>query len=362
MARRATTTSTWTSPFYQDNKIELNIGVAATAIDRAAHQVELADGRRLGYEKLLLATGGAPIRLPLPGADLAGVMTLRTIEDSEAIRAAAAGEATAAARRAVVLGGSFIGSEVAASLAQMGMQVTMVFPEARLLERLGPPELSAALAARFAEHGVTILSGALPAQLQGAGRGRTSGPCWTAGCWPAELVVMGVGIRLNTALAKAAGLALGERDAVLVDENLVSSDPDILAAGDIAAWPDPLGEGRLRVEHWDVARRQGTRAGGNMAGEARPYTALPYFFSDLFDLSLEVWGEPTGGDDHRPRRTASTRFTLFASCGQADLGGGCRRARARPQRRCGLVEARTPTTRGRRPDREKVDLQASRVE
>ncbi len=181
------------------------------------------------------------------------------------------------------------------------MQVTMVFPEARLLERLGPPELSAALAARFAEHGVTILSGALPAQLQGAGRVERV-TLLDGRVLPAELVGMGVGIRLNTALAKAAGLALGERDAVLVDENLVSSDPDILAAGDIAAWPDPLGEGRLRVEHWDVARRQGTRAGGNMAGEARPYTRCPSF-SRPVRSSLRCGAIPPAGDDLRPRRT-----------------------------------------------------------
>jgi len=107
--------------------------------------------------------------------------------------------------------------------------------------------------------------------------------------------VMGVGIRLNTALAREAGLEMGDRDAVVVDERLRTSDPDIYAAGDIAAWPDPT-FGRLRVEHWDVARAQGLRAGRNMAGEERAYTTLPYFFSDLYDLSFEVWGDLTRWD------------------------------------------------------------------
>jgi 3-phenylpropionate/trans-cinnamate dioxygenase ferredoxin reductase subunit len=276
--------------YYAQNQIDLLRGTRATQIDRAAHSVTLDDGRALGYEKLLLATGGHAWRLPIPGSDLPGVYTLRTIEDSDAIRQAAAD-----GKRALVLGGSFIGSEVAASLAQLGAHVTMVFPESRLLERVVPEELSAALQDKYASHGVHILTRTTPQRLEGhenVGRAVLD----NGEALDVDLVVMGVGIRLNTELARDAGLEMGERGAVVVDEFLRTSDPDIYAAGDIAAWPDPTYGKRLRVEHWDVARQQGMRVGRNMAGEEKPYDQLPYFFSDLFDLSLEVWGDLTAWD------------------------------------------------------------------
>jgi 3-phenylpropionate/trans-cinnamate dioxygenase ferredoxin reductase subunit len=273
--------------YYTENQIDLLRGTRATQIDRAAHSVTLDDGRALGYGKLLLATGGHAWRLPISGSDLPGVYTLRTIEDSNAIRQAAAG-----GKRALVLGGSFIGSEVAASLAQLGAHVTMVFPESRLLERIVPEELSTFLHDKYASHGVHILTRTTPQQLEGnASVGRAVLDNGEA--IDVDLVAMGVGIRLNTELAQAAGLEMGERGEVLVDEFLRTSDLDIYAAGDIAAWPDPTYGKRLRVEHWDVAFRQGMRAGRNMAGEEEPYRTLPYFFSDIFDLSLEVWGDLT---------------------------------------------------------------------
>ena len=234
--------------YYAQNQIDLLQGVRVTQIDRAAHNVTLDDGRTLGYEKLLLATGGHAWRLPIPGSDLSGVYTLRTIEDSDAIRRAAAG-----GKRALVLGGSFIGSEVAASLAQLGAQVTMVFPEARLLERVVPEELSSHLLDLYAAHGVHILSRTKPQRLEGntsVGRAVLD----NAETLDVDLVVMGVGIRLNTALAQEAGLEMGERGAVVVDETLRTSDPDIYAAGDIAAWPDPTYGKRLRVDELEDLR------------------------------------------------------------------------------------------------------------
>jgi NADPH-dependent 2,4-dienoyl-CoA reductase/sulfur reductase-like enzyme len=155
--------------------------------------------------------------------------------------------------------------------------------------------LSAYLGATYAEHGVRILPGTVAERLEGDGvlaRAVLS----SGATLDVDLAVMGVGIRLNTELARDAGLEMGERGAVLVDETLRTSDPDIYAAGDIAAWPDPTFNKRLRVEHWDVAFRQGLRAGRNMAGAVRPYTTLPYFFSDLFDLSYEAWGELSAWD------------------------------------------------------------------
>ena len=293
--------------YYEQNQIDLLSEVVATSVDRVAHQVTLDDGRMLGYEKLLLATGGRAWRLPLPGADLPGVHTLRTIENSDAIRGAV-GTGT----RALVLGGSFIGSEVAASLAQLGAQVTMVFPESRLQERVATEELSAFLGALYAEHGVRILSGTKPERLEGTDRVERA-VLENGETLHVDLVVMGVGIRLNTALAEEAGLEMWQQSAVWVDEQLRTSDPDIYAAGDIAAWPDPTFEKRLRVEHWDVAFRQGMRAGRNMAGEDKAYTTLPYFFSDLFDLSFDVWGDLTAWDQTVLRGTLPT---------PADAGAG----------------------------------------
>jgi 3-phenylpropionate/trans-cinnamate dioxygenase ferredoxin reductase subunit len=290
--------------YYAQNQIDLLTGVRVTQIDRRAHSLLLDDGRTLGYEKLLLATGGHAWRLPIPGSDLSGVYTLRTIEDSDAIRQAATG-----GKRALVLGGSFIGSEVASSLAQLGAHVTMVFPEARLLERVVPEELSSHLHDLYASHGVHILSRTKPQRLEGnASVGRVlldSGESVDV-----DMVVMGVGIRLDTVLAQEAGLDMGEQGAILVDETLRTSDPDIYAAGDIAAWPDPTYGKRLRVEHWDVAWRQGMRVGRNMAGEIKPYRTLPYFFSDLFDLSLEVWGDLTAWSRMKPPGRTVRRGTI----------------------------------------------------
>jgi 3-phenylpropionate/trans-cinnamate dioxygenase ferredoxin reductase component len=284
--------------YYGAHDIEIMAGTTVARIDRGDHTVTLEGGRVVGYERLLLATGGSAIRLPLPGADLPGVHVLRTIEDSDRIR-----EDASNARRMLIIGGSFIGSEVSSSLSQRGVEGAMVFLEDRLLERVVPKSLSHHLTHMYAEHGVRVLPGVKPVRLEGEGRVQRA-VLDNGETLDVDMVVMGVGIRLNTGLARDAGLELGDRDAVIVDAYLRTSDPDIYAAGDIAAWPDPtLGSGsaassgrRLRVEHWDVARAQGLRAGRNMAGEERAYTTLPYFFSDLYDLSFEVWGNLEGWD------------------------------------------------------------------
>jgi 3-phenylpropionate/trans-cinnamate dioxygenase ferredoxin reductase component len=271
--------------YYQSQHIALLMGTRALVLDRANRTVSLDNGQTLRYDRLLLATGGRAWRLPLPGNDLDQVFTLRTVEDSQRIR-----DAGGKGRRALVLGGSFIGSEVAMSLAQLGTHVTMAFPEARLMARIAPPEFSAWLESMYREQGVRVLTGTTAERLEGDGQVARA-VLDNGETLDVDLVVMGVGIRLNTGLAQEAGLALGEADAVLVDEYLRTSDANIYAAGDIAAWPDQVFDKRLRVEHWDVAQNQGIRAGRNMAGDRAPYTVMPYFFSDLFDLSLEVWGD-----------------------------------------------------------------------
>jgi 3-phenylpropionate/trans-cinnamate dioxygenase ferredoxin reductase subunit len=281
--------------YYRQNNIEIIGGTRVVKLNPHARSVLLDDGRMLGYERLLLATGGYAWRLPIPGNDLPGVFALRTIENADGIR-----QIARPGMQALVVGGSFIGSEVASSLAQLGLAVTMVFPEARLLERMVPQELDAFLHAKYEANGVRILAGISLQRLDGSGQVKwallgNGEPPYSA-LLEVDLVVMGVGIRLNTELARDAGLELDEKGAVSVDEYLRTSAPDVYAAGDIAAWPDPTFGRRLRVEHWDVARQQGLRAGRNMAGEAKRYTALPHFFSDLFDLSFEVWGDLTAWD------------------------------------------------------------------
>jgi 3-phenylpropionate/trans-cinnamate dioxygenase ferredoxin reductase subunit len=299
-----------TGDFYAQNDVTLIQGVRAAGIDPAAHQVRLEDGRVLEYDKLLLATGARARRLPLPGSDLPGVYTLRTIEDSDAIRRAAQAAAQKGGR-ALVLGGSFIGSEVAASLSQLGLAATVVFPESRLLEAVAPEELSAHLALLYEQHGVDIWPGVRPLRLEGAERVERA-HLTDGRALDVDMVVMGVGVELNTELARDVGLDMWPGGGVVVDEFLRTSIPDIYAAGDIAAWPDPTFGRRLRVEHWDVAYRQGMHAGRSMAGEDKPYATLPYFFSDLFDFSFEVWGIASGWDQVVRRGTiGSGRFAFY---------------------------------------------------
>jgi 3-phenylpropionate/trans-cinnamate dioxygenase ferredoxin reductase subunit len=276
--------------YYPQQGIELLRGARAEEVEPDRRRVTLSDGRVFAYEKLLLATGGRARRLPVPGCGLPGVFTLRTIEDADGIRRAARAGASA-----LVVGGSFIGTEVASSLAGLGVTVTMVFMENRLLELVAPPQLSAFLRGKYEEHGVRVLPGTKPTSVEGNGLAARvqldSGESVKV-----DLVVLGVGIEPESGLARGAGLELGPRGGVSVDEYLRTSSPAIYAAGDIAAWPRPSSGTRRRVAHWDVARQQGLRAGRNMAGDEEAYTALPYFFSDLFDLSFQVWGDLASWD------------------------------------------------------------------
>jgi 3-phenylpropionate/trans-cinnamate dioxygenase ferredoxin reductase component len=291
---------------YTERHAVLLTGVRATAVDREVRTVALSDGHVLEYERLLLATGGRARRLPLPRVDLNGIFTLRTIEDARRIR-----EMAGPGKQALVLGGSFIGSETAAALTVLGAEVTMAFPEGRLLERVVPQEMSAWLQQYYASKGVRILAGITPQRF--IGESLVTQVELSNGTMPrCELVVMGVGIDLNTELAQGAGLDTRAGDAaLLVNAHLQTSDPHIYAAGDIAAWPDPTFERRLRVEHWDVARAQGLQAGRNMAGAGESYDVLPYFFSDLFDLSFEVWGNLDAWDRTVRRGQLETRSFAY---------------------------------------------------
>jgi len=275
---------------YQELGVDLVLGKKATQLNIDEHQIILDDSGVIKYEKLLLATGASALKLPIWGAELENVFTLRSIEDSQNIRKAA-GENT----RALVMGGSFIGSEVAASISQLGTQVVQIFPESRLLEFIAPPELSQHLERKFEDNNVRILPGTISEGLEGETSVQRA-ILNNGEKLDIDFVVMGVGIRLNTDLATEAGLEAAADGSLIVNSQLQTSHPDIYAAGDIVSWPDPHGKERQHVEHWDVARRQGRLAGKNIAGEEIQYTALPYFFSDLYDFSFEVWGEIANWD------------------------------------------------------------------
>jgi 3-phenylpropionate/trans-cinnamate dioxygenase ferredoxin reductase component len=301
--------------FYPQNHINLMPRTTADKIDRQGHILTVSGDRQIGYEKLLLATGGWPRRLDLPGSDLGNVNTLRGVYDCDLIR-----QAARSSHGALILGGSFIGTEVAASLSQLGAPVTVAFPGERLLSKVVPEAVSDFLQGVFDGHGVRLMPGATADRFEGQDSVQRA-VMTTGEVLQVDLVVMGVGISLSTELAREAGLLLTAKDAVVVDEYLRTNDQDIFAAGDIAEWPDPTSGRRIRVEHWDVARRQGTRAGRNMAGEMKPYTAVPYFFSDIYDLNIEAWGFWDRWDTTVVRGDISAgSFTLYYAVADTIVG------------------------------------------
>ena len=274
--------------FYSDNAIELRTSTRVTAVEPRSLEVVLQDGHRLRYDRLLLATGATPRRLEIPGGDLAGVHYLRTVGDAEAIR-----EAAARAHRVVVIGGGWIGAEVAASLRQLGLPVALVAPGSVPLERVLGIEVGTVYHDLHAEHGVELVMH----QRVTAFRGRAAVEAVETADGTriaSDLVVVGVGARPRTELATGAGLDVD--DGILVDEYLESGVLGIFAAGDVAgAWHPRLGS-RLRVEHWDNAKRQGRAAARNMLGNAEPYARIPYFYSDQYELSMEYAGVAPGWD------------------------------------------------------------------
>ena len=260
--------------------VQTHLGRRVTALDAAARTVTLDDGTRHGYGRLLLATGGDPRRLPFGGQH---VNYYRTLDDYRALRADAQRGASF-----VVIGGGFIGSEVAAALRKQGNAVTLVFPEAGISDRLFPAEMAAFLNDYYREQGVEVLAGESVTGID-AGAGGATVTLGGGRRLAADRVVAGIGIVPDVALARAAGLAID--NGILVDETLRSSAPGIYAAGDVANYPDLILGQRRRVEHADAARAMGRAAGLNMAGAGQPYRYLPMFYSDLFDLGYEAVGQ-----------------------------------------------------------------------
>ena len=270
---------------YDLEGVTLLSGHRAVAVDRTDRTVEMDDGERLPYDRLILATGATPRRLVTRDKDLPGIHLLRTLDDADAIRAA-----VAAADRVVVIGGGWIGSEVAASLRQLGADVTLVTNLPRPLERALGPEIGDVIADLHREHGVKLVTGQVTGVI---GEERVGGVrLGDARTVDADLVVAGVGVVPRIELVLGSGLETAE-GGVAVDERLQTSDPSIYAAGDVAAAQHPRLGRRLRIEHWDNAKRQGRVAARNAIGLDEPYDRMPYFFSDQFDLGIEVRGLPS---------------------------------------------------------------------
>jgi apoptosis-inducing factor 3 len=270
--------------FFGEQKIALALGARVTSIDPAAKRLRLEDGREVAWDALLLATGAAAIRPSLPGADLPHVHTLRTLDDSRAIIAGAS-----RAKRAVVLGASFIGMEVAASLRARDLTVEVVAPDQIPFARSLGPELGGLLRAVHEEHGVRFHLGRTATRIEANAVVLDSGERLSA-----DLVVLGVGVRPAIELAEAAGLTIDR--GVVVDDRLRTSATGVFAAGDIARFPyGPTGES-VRIEHWVVAQRMGKVAAMNMLGRDLPFASPPFFWSTQFDVTVNYVGHAESWD------------------------------------------------------------------
>jgi len=274
--------------FYQEHGIELRLQCDITSIDVKWKRLVLRNGEEFGFEKLVIATGAHPRTLDVPGAQLRNLLYLRSMSDSKRIRSAAE-----KAQQAVVVGGGFIGMEVAAVLAQKNIEVTMILNDDRVFKRLFSPEMSNFFEKYYSARKVRLLKSTAVTELRGDDSVR-SAVLKNGQTVPCDLVVAGIGVRPAIEVVENSGLNLD--NGILVNEYLQTSDPDVFAVGDVANYNDILFEKRRRVEHWDNAVSQGQYCAKSLMGDKAPFRHVPYFFSDVFDLSYEYWGDASEAD------------------------------------------------------------------
>src|SRR6185312_10035879 len=300
LAGRDSEESTRINPekFYSEHHIDLRLKVMVKAVDPIRKLLHLENGDDYRFEKLVIASGANPRHLEIPGAELKNVMYLRALDDSKAIRERAEG-----VKKAVVIGGGFIGMEVASVLAQKSIDVTMILPEDRISKKLFTPEVSQFFESYYQKRGVKLVKKATVKELRGS---KTVDAVAQEGgqTIPAELVVAGIGVTPAVEFLADSGINVG--DGVTVNEFLETNTPDIYAAGDVANYQDVLFNKRRRVEHWDNAVSQGQHVAKVLTGHREPFKHVPYFFSDVFELSYEYWGEGADADEAIHRGDLST--------------------------------------------------------
>jgi 3-phenylpropionate/trans-cinnamate dioxygenase ferredoxin reductase subunit len=292
--------------WYDEQRVQLRLGRRVAAIDRAAQRIELDDGERLGYDRLVLATGARPRRLPSAiGGELPGVLQMRHLADADALA-----PQLQAGRRLVVVGGGYIGLEAAAVAATKGLQVTLVEAAARILQRVAAAPTADFFRALHAAHGVALIEGTAPVRLWAGNDGRVAGVELADGRrLAAEAVLVGIGVQPNIELAAEAGLAVD--NGIVVDDYGRTSDPSILAAGDCTSFVY-RGQ-RVRLESVQNANEQGAVAAHTVAGQPKAYAGLPWFWSDQYDTKLQIAGLNLGHDDAllRPGKSERSRSVWY---------------------------------------------------
>lgn len=300
--------------FYTGNAIDFRPGLRVSGIDAAAGALDLADGGRLPFDNLILATGSRPRVLPLPGADLRGVLSLRSLGDARAIRDHSAG-----CEEVVILGGGFIGLEIAATLAAGGRRVTVVEAAERLLGRAVAPVIARHVHQRLEAVGVRILTGTTVSRLEGE-NGRVAGAVTASGeRLPSRMVIVGVGVVPNVELAEAAGIATG--NGIRVDAQMRTSIPGVLSVGDVANYRHWFTGADVRLESVQNATDQARLAARTITGHQDAYAAVPWFWSDIGDMKLQMVGLVSGGDSHVVAGDiADNKFSVYHFAGERLLG------------------------------------------
>ncbi|MSQ22043.1 MAG: FAD-dependent oxidoreductase [Dehalococcoidia bacterium] len=291
--------------FYDDQGIEMKIGATAVSLDTGRRTVTLESGEEISFEKLLLATGASPRKMLVPGSELPGVYYLRTLADAEAIR-----QEIAPGQKAVIVGGGFIGAELAASLTQDGVETTIIDTSQTIWANLFGQAIGRFSHEALQERGVTVLA---PAHVQGIeGDGKAQRVVTQEGqVAPSDFVIIGIGAVPETGLAQAAGLKVD--NGIVVNEYLETSEPGIFAAGDSASFFSPLYGAQMRIEHWDVAYQHGVTAAQNMLGQSKAFDQVPSFFSGMFDIWLDFLGHAPKWDQLDIRKFDQGRFSAFYS-------------------------------------------------